>query len=307
MKPQALTALTALNLAGLLALAAAYGLGGSPSASLPADAERLAALEARLARVEAQAASPVPGPLPGPVDPAASAAAAAAAAPPTASGAGQAPAPPGPAGPPAAAAAAGSADPAPDAPVTRGELAGLVEAHLTRREATARQRWQAAAARPKRPLADVARQLGLDARQETAVRQLYRQLERDSLGVLFEVDESGLELLKAQLAQAEHDPRLKAELRERIAVNWTRRQSEIGVLWVKLDARLREQLGPELLARFYRFDVQLEQREFPDIQAMFFPQPAPDEPGAQEPGAQEPGAQEPGAQEPGAQEPARQE
>lgn len=62
----------------------------------------------------------------------------------------------------------------------------------------------------------------------------------------------------------------------KLVVNWTRRQSEIGVLWVRLDARLRETLGSELLPKFYGFEVQLEPREFPDLQQMFFAPPPAD-------------------------------
>ena len=39
-----------------------------------------------------------------------------------------------------------------------------------------------------------------------------------------------------------------------------------------LDARLRKIMTPETLARFYRYDVQLAEKEWPDIEATFFPE-----------------------------------
>ncbi len=268
MKTNALLALSALNTAGLLALGGALALRSAPTPPQASPgSERLGALEERLARLEAQeeawarpaeatrvsAAAAAPAPLAEAQD-----------------GAGGA----DPAGPDVT--AIGLPDPAPqgpsDGPVTRGQVEALITAHLERREAAQREKWQQKAARPKRPLKEVAVELGLNPNQEAAVRQLYRQLERDSMKVLFGVDDAGLEGLKAQLAQAEHDPRLKEQLREQVAVNWTRRQAEVGVLWVQLDARLREQLGPEQTQRLYQYELDLEQ-EFPDIKQMFFASP----------------------------------
>jgi hypothetical protein len=259
MNRNALAALTAVNLIGLLALAGSVALRGDAESRPPAsgdEARRLADLEERLARLEAAAREP---------------------------GLGRAEATALPTGSPEASVttSATSGPPATvladDGPVTRSQVEALVREQLARRDATAQEaaKRAAPAARPKRSLPDVARELGLDARQESSVRDLMRQLERDSMKVLFEVeDDVGLERLKAELAQAENDPRLKEQLRERLAVNWTRRQSEIGVLWVRLDARLRETLGTELQKRFYGFEVQLEPREFPDLQQMFFAPPA---------------------------------
>jgi hypothetical protein len=253
----ALAALGAVNTVGLVALFGALASRGEPPAA--AADERLAALEERLARLEAAAprVDRAPSAVP------ASGAPEAADAPPAAP---VAPGAPGPGAPPAV---------ADDRPVTRAEVQALVKEQLARQAAApATAPTPAPAIRPKRSLPDVARELGLDARQEGAVDALLRQVERDSMKLLFEVDDVGLEQLKGELAQAERDPRLKEQLRERLAVNWTRRQSEIGVLWVRMDARLRESLGPELLQKFYGFDVQREGKEFPDIQQMFFAPPA---------------------------------
>lgn len=252
-----LTALTAVNTVGLLVVGGALVLRSEPEprpSGDPAEPARLAELEARLARLEG--ATGLQPPTPG--------ATAAPSAAPAASAAAAQPGQPGVASPAA-----------PDAPVTRGQVEALVQEQLARREARYAEAAKAAqpAARPKRPLSEVARDLGLDARQESTTRDLLRQLERDSMKVLFEVDDVGLEQLKGELAQAERDPRLKEQLRERLSINWTRRQAEIGVLWIKLDARLRETLGVELQKKFYGFDVQLEPREFPDIQQMFFAPP----------------------------------
>lgn len=265
-------ALTALNLVGLVALGAVVAARGPEAPAAPAGAHetarRLSALEQRLDRLEleqrrrqAEMAEPVAMP------------ATRARAPEEDGPAASAPVEP-PAAPAAPAPAPGPAPAGQDRPVLRAELEALVEAQLARREAAAQQRAQAAMQRPKRPLGEVARELGFDARQEAAVRDLLRQLERDSMKLLFEVDDAGIEQLKADLARAEQDPRLKDRLRERLAVNWTKRQSDVGVLWVRLDARLKEHLGPELQAKFYRFEAKLEQPEFPDLQAMFWPQPA---------------------------------
>lgn len=260
MSKNAQLALTAVNTAGLLALAGALALRGDPSAGgperrpAPTDAEaleaRVATLEQRLARLEGAGAPSTASP---PV------------AAPTVVAADEAGAPPGPT--PGAAAT-------PDGPVTRSEVEALITRRLASRDPEASApAAPAAPVRPRRPLREVARELGLDARQESAARELYRQLERDSMKVLFEVDDAGLEQLKAELALAEHDPRLKEQLRERLSINWARRSNEVGVLWVKLDARLRELLGPELLPRFYGFDVQPDEREFPDLMQMFFAPP----------------------------------
>lgn len=272
MNKNALFALTALNTAGLVAVGGvlvtrtepgptgsrpAAATGGAASSD---DGRRIAQLEERLARLEGRApAVSAPASLPGagPASSAGPAEAGAAVARPDAAAPGATP--------------IGSARP--DAPVTRAEVEALIGEQLAKREAIQAEKWKAAYARPKKALNEVARELGLDARQENAVREQYRQLERDSMKLLFEVDDAGLETLKAQLAQAEHDPRLKEQLRERLSINWTRRQSDIGVLWVKVDARLREQLGPELLQRFYGFDAQLEEREFPDMKEFFYADP----------------------------------
>lgn len=262
MKPKALLALTCLNTVALVGLVAGHALvdreaparpGAAAAPEAAALAARVEALEARLARLEPSA-------------------------------------PPLAARPQAAAAegrgeevgeevgaALDLADPA--GPVTRGEVAAIVAATLEARAAAkapasdggAAKAW---AERPRRTLEEAARELQLDAHQTGQLRELYRGIERQSMRVLFGLPaDADLEPLKAQLARAEHDPALKDELRERVAVNWTRNSAEISVLWVQLDARLRRLLPADVVARLYALDVRQDAPEFPDIKDMFFSEP----------------------------------
>jgi hypothetical protein len=276
MKKSLLPLVTALNTVALLGVAGVYVLVGGedapPGAASPpptaveaqpaADpepADRVVALEARVAALEAaleRSARDARG----------GAAGAGAEAPPASAALDS---------PPAAidtepvpGAAPGGEDP--QALVRRHEVRALVEAELARARDERRQQ-AAAAAKPKRTLREVSRELSLAPAQEEQVRVLYQDMEREAMRILFAVeDDAGLEELKAQLAQVELDPALKARLRERVAVNWTRSSSEIGVLYVQLDARLREVMDRETLERFYGFDVELAEREFPDIEETFF-------------------------------------
>jgi hypothetical protein len=50
----------------------------------------------------------------------------------------------------------------------------------------------------------------------------------------------------------------------------SRHQAEFGVMYVRIDAHLRRILDEEDLRRFYRYEVELADREFPDIKGMFF-------------------------------------
>jgi hypothetical protein len=269
-KKNALLALCTVNAIGLIAVVGLQRTQpeptSSPTPSATADyADRVAQLEARVAQLEGAAP---PSRRPGESGPGGGQDASAALPEASPALAGEEAASdvavdtPAPAG-------QGGHDPA--SPVTYGEFDGLVAAYLARREAEQREAWKSAA-RPKLPLREVSQKLALDPRQEASIRELYHQLERDSMKVLFQVDDAGLEALKAELAQAEHDPQVHARLREQVAVTWTRSSSEVGVLWVRLDARLRELLGPELLEDYYRYDVQLEDKEFPDVRKLLFPE-----------------------------------
>lgn len=265
MKPKALLALTCLNTVALVGLVAGHALvdreaparpGAATSPEAAALAARVEALEARLARLE-----PLAPPL--------------AARPQAAAAEGRGEEVGAEVG-----AAPGLGDPA--GPVTRGEVAAIVAATLEARAgakapppasdgAAAAKAW---AERPRRTLEEAARELQLDAHQTGQLRELYRGIERQSMRVLFGLPaDADLEPLKAQLARAEHDPALKDELRERVAVNWARNSAEISVLWVQFDARLRRLLPPDVVARLYALDVRQEAPEFPDIKDMFFSEP----------------------------------
>lgn len=162
----------------------------------------------------------------------------------------------------------------PAAPVTRGDVTKIVAAELRRRDA-ARKKAAASAAkqwqRPKKKLPEVARELGLDARQEGEIRTLYRKLGDESMKVLFEVkDGKGLDALKVQLEQAKHDPQLYEKLRAQVSINWTKHGTKFRVMWVKLDQDLRKVMPEDTLKKFYRYDVKLANPEWPDLLKMFF-------------------------------------
>jgi hypothetical protein len=168
--------------------------------------------------------------------------------------------------------------------VTRGELAALVERRFAAKAAAEKAaiakkqaEWAKAKGkgRPKRTIAEVSRELQLSPVQETQIRGFYQQLERESIRVLFDCAPKDLDAVKAEMLQAQNDPQLHAELREKISVNWALHANELTALWVQLDARLRRVLGPKTLAEFYKSDVQLEQRAFPDVVATFFPEKLP--------------------------------
>jgi hypothetical protein len=157
-------------------------------------------------------------------------------------------------------------------PVTRGELKAMVKTQLAAQQKKQWEDWGKKNKKPKKSIPEVARELNLTPQQGQDVRAPYKDLEGQSMAKLFGIETDGLETLKKQLAQAEWDPDLKAQLRETIAVNWTRQQAEFGVLYVQLDARLRKVMDAETLARFYRFEVALAEPGYPDIEAMFFPE-----------------------------------
>jgi hypothetical protein len=83
-------------------------------------------------------------------------------------------------------------------------------------------------------------------------------------------DDAGLEDLKSQLRRAEYDKELKDSLREKLATSWTLNQSKVSLLYVKADSDLRKIMPSDTLAKFYKYDVQLKNPEFPDIEKMFY-------------------------------------
>ncbi|MHC5038631.1 MAG: hypothetical protein ACYTHM_15070 [Planctomycetota bacterium] len=157
-------------------------------------------------------------------------------------------------------------------PLKRGDIQQLVDKAVDKKLQELQEQWYGSRTRrQKKTLREVARELNLTSDQEMKIGDLYQGLEREAMKVLFGLeDDKALETLKAQLREAEVNPELKASLREKIDVNWTLYRNQISAIYVRADAGLRKILNEEQLKQFYGYDVELDEREFPDIEKMFY-------------------------------------
>jgi hypothetical protein len=161
----------------------------------------------------------------------------------------------------------------PDAPLSRKEVHKLVADQFKKELDKYWKNAQKAAVRPKKTIDVIARELNLTSQQEMEIDNIYRDVSRDMMKVLFNIkNDTELENLKTKLRQAEYDKELKDQLREKASTNWVLNQTKFSLLNMKVDTRLRRILPADVLAKFYKYDVQRKKPEFPDIQKMFWGQ-----------------------------------
>jgi hypothetical protein len=157
------------------------------------------------------------------------------------------------------------------APLSEEEVRKLAKKQIEEEMKKAREQWRQSTRRQKKSLREIAKEIKLTAHQETEVDRVYREFGRDIMKVLFDVkDDAGLEDLKTQLSQCEYDKDLRDRLREQAATNYTVHGQKVSLLYVKLDSELRKSIPSETVAKLYRYDVELENPEFPDIERMFW-------------------------------------
>lgn len=156
-------------------------------------------------------------------------------------------------------------------PLTRADFDDYFDKAWKKKQKQQQKVQQQAWRKEKRSVRQMVQELELDAEQEKQVRNLYQDVSRDSMKVLFGLEsEKQLQDLKNQLQEAEHNPELKAKLREQLQVNWIKNQKDMSVLYVKFDAQMRRIMSHDKVMSFYKYNVRPENAEFPDIQEMFF-------------------------------------
>jgi hypothetical protein len=157
-------------------------------------------------------------------------------------------------------------------PEAKKAVEKLVDEGISKKVAEWQKQWSSAYKKPrKKTIEEVGRILELRPDQTSRIRDLYRGLEREGMKILFGLEEDKeLDALKSQLRQAEFDPELKESLREKIYLNWTLYQNRITALYVKADSSLRKIMDRKKLADFYKYKVELDDPEFPDVEKMFF-------------------------------------
>lgn len=164
------------------------------------------------------------------------------------------------------AAAPRAGDPAPTATggtaLTAADLEAAVskaaEASLERRaEAEKVAREAEDAPKPRRPLAEVARELNLSSAQEDAVREAYREATDRMLKVMAE-PESDAETLRRELEAAKGDPAKSAGLMTKYMPKFLTKIGDVMTIQMERDAKIRKAVGPENVGKFEGYKLEEE-------------------------------------------------
>lgn len=155
--------------------------------------------------------------------------------------------------------------------LSKDELKELVKAQIKEVNEEAKKEWakKAKEGRKEKTLSAVSEELNLSANQEQDISQLIEGLERESFKVLFKVKDEELNTLLQQLEQAKTNPKLKAELREKMMINWTKNSKDVSVLYIKFDSQLRKMLPSEKVQKFYSYKVRRDNSPYPDLEEYF--------------------------------------
>lgn len=160
--------------------------------------------------------------------------------------------------------------------VSKDALKKLVKAQIKEVNEEARKEWAEKAkkgVRKTKNLSAVSEELNLSANQEQDIGNLIEGLEKEAFQTLFQVKGQELNGLLQQLQQAQTDPKLKAELREKMMINWTKNSKDISVLYIKFDSQLRKILPAEQVKKFYEYKVKRDNSPYPDLEE-YFKEPA---------------------------------